>query len=72
LTRVDLAWFHRLKLQHDESLSNAAFNINLSHYTAVEAVLKDLGVTDIPRITVWNKVDAVEGPPPPPGWGNAA
>ena len=22
---------------------------------AVEAVLKDLGVTDIPRITVWNK-----------------
>ena len=28
--------------------------------SAVEAVLKDLDVGDIPRITVWNKVDAID------------
>ena len=26
---------------------------------AVEAVLRDLGAEDIPRVTVWNKVDAM-------------
>ena len=28
---------------------------------AVEAVLEDLGALDIPRVTVWNKVDALTG-----------
>jgi GTP-binding protein HflX len=28
---------------------------------AVEAVLEDLGALDIPRVTVWNKVDALSG-----------
>jgi len=31
-TRIDRAWYRRLKLKYDEPLSNFAFNFNLRHY----------------------------------------
>jgi hypothetical protein len=36
--RVDRAWSHRLKLQHDDLLSNFAFSVNLRRYDEAELV----------------------------------
>jgi hypothetical protein len=37
-TRVESAWFQRLRLKCDKPLSNVAFNFNLRRYSAVAAV----------------------------------
>jgi hypothetical protein len=39
-TRIESAWFRRLKLKHDKLLSNFAFNFNFRPYvTAVATAL---------------------------------
>ena len=38
-SRLDRAWFHRMKLEYDEPLSSFAFNLNLRRYIEVATVV---------------------------------